>query len=95
MGGKVYLPICGYKTLDDEHEYGICPICFWEDDYLQFDDVDREGGANHISLRQAQKNYFEFGACEIEMLKHVRKPTIDDVRDINRKALSKECDKVF
>ena len=31
---KYTCPCCGYKTLDDEHEYEICPICYWEDDYL-------------------------------------------------------------
>jgi hypothetical protein len=47
-------PCCGYKTLPEKHLYDICPICFWEDDIVQFEDPDFEGGANIVSLRQAQ-----------------------------------------
>lgn len=79
---KYACPCCGYKTLDNEHEYDICPICFWEDDYWQFKDVDLEGGANNgTSLRQAQQNYIEFGACDRGMLNYVRKPHTYDIKD--------------
>jgi hypothetical protein len=84
---KYTCPCCGYKTLEDEHHYEICPICFWEDDHLQFEDVDYSGGANVISLRQAQKNFIEFGACDINMKKHVRKPSVNDVKDKSWKVL--------
>ncbi|MEL7607369.1 MAG: CPCC family cysteine-rich protein [Sedimentibacter saalensis] len=88
---KYTCPCCGYKTLDDEHEYDICPVCYWEDDYLQFENVDLKSGANNgISLRQAQKNFIEFGACERDMIMYVRKPNIHDVRDKNWKPLYKE-----
>ena len=43
-----------------------------------------------VSLRQAQKNYIEFGACEKEMLCHVRKPTVYDRKDENWNVLYKE-----
>lgn len=84
---KYTCPCCGYKTLEDSHEYDICPICFWEDDFVQFNAVDFKGGANHVSLRQAQKKFVEFGACEIKMLSHVREPSIYDVKDENWKPL--------
>jgi hypothetical protein len=79
---KYTCPCCGYKTLDDEHEYDICPICFWEDDLFQFENVDLLG-ANPVSLREAQQNFIKFGACEINMIKNVRKPNIDDIKDGN------------
>lgn len=79
---KYTCPCCGYKTLDDEHEYDICPICFWEDDLFQFENVDLLG-ANPVSLREAQQNFIKFGACEINMIKNVRKPNIDDIKDEN------------
>ncbi|CAI3676883.1 Membrane protein [Clostridium neonatale] len=82
-------PCCGYITLESEHEYDICPICFWEDDWIQFEEVDLQDGANKVSLRQAQKNYIEFGACEKEMLCHVRKPTVYDIKDENWNVLYK------
>ena len=42
-------PCCGYLTLGDEHRggYEICPVCFWEDDGVQFHELDFVGGANN------------------------------------------------
>lgn len=63
---KYTCPCCGYKTLDEEPPgtYDICAICFWEDDPIQFEDPDYEGGANRPSLKTAQKNVQLFGACD-------------------------------
>lgn len=76
---------CGYKTLKERQggTYNICEVCFWEDDPIQFDDPDYEGGANRVSLRQAQKNFQEYGACERNVIKSVRRPSIDELRDSN------------
>lgn len=76
-------PCCGYKTFDvpANGSYDICPVCFWEDDPVQLKNPDYVGGANHISLRQAQKNFLEFGACEKNMKSHVRAPREDEARD--------------
>ncbi|MFF2484619.1 CPCC family cysteine-rich protein [Paenibacillus sp. NPDC058071] len=82
-------PCCGYKTFDEQTPgtYDICKICFWEDDGVQFDDPDYEGGANEVSLRQGQRNYIQFGACEVRCKQFVRKPTDEDERDLNWKPL--------
>ncbi len=80
-------PCCGYKTLSEKGGYDICPICFWEDDNVQFEDPDYEGGANIVSLRQAQKNFIEFGASEKRFTKNVRKPSQSDEKDPNWKHL--------
>ncbi|MDQ3684037.1 MAG: hypothetical protein M3430_00345 [Acidobacteriota bacterium] len=79
---KYACPCCAYKTLYKVPPrcYGICPICYWEDDPVQFDDPDYVGGANKVSLKQAQKNFIEFGASELEWRKYVRKPSKNDVR---------------
>lgn len=47
MNGNYTCPCCGYKTLDEEppDTFDICRICFWEDDGVQFQDPDFEGGA--------------------------------------------------
>jgi len=75
-------PCCGYKTLTNESEYEICPICFWQDDGNQLVCANSDGGANfEVSLKQAQRNFEEFGACTKDMVKHVRKPTQGDVKD--------------
>lgn len=83
-------PCCGYKTFDQEpngsHE--ICAVCFWEDDPVQLADPDFADGANPMSLRQAQKNFLAFGACDREMLPNVRQPAEDEQRDKNWKPMA-------
>lgn len=77
MKMKLYpCPCCKYLTLKHEADgsYDICPVCFWEDDFVQLKDPDFSGGANKVSLIQARENFLKFGACEEEMVKHVRKP---------------------
>ncbi|HDR4305941.1 TPA: hypothetical protein QCP71_005223, partial [Bacillus anthracis] len=79
----------GYKTLEEEPPgtYEICNICFWEDDSVQFKEPDYEGGANEVSLRQAQENFIVFGACEKRCIELVRKPTSEDVKDASWKQI--------
>lgn len=68
-------PCCGFYTLEQPYgSYDICPVCFWEDDFIQLEDETYEGGANTVSLLQARKNFKKFGACEWEMKKYVRPP---------------------
>jgi len=80
---KYTCPCCGYKTLDEKAPgtHDICHICFWEDDAVQFRDPDYIGGANKPSLRQAQKNFLEFGACDREAMRFVRPPAEEDEKD--------------
>lgn len=88
---KYTCPCCGYMVLDSEHEYDICPICFWEDDFIQFEEPYCGGGANHISLYEAQANYRHFGACDKESIDKVRKADIDDIKDENWLPLESVC----
>ncbi|WP_221411890.1 CPCC family cysteine-rich protein [Empedobacter brevis] len=80
--GKYFCRCCGYNTLSEfpKGTYEICEICFWEDDAYQTENPDEEGGANGISLIQGRNNFNEFGACEFEMKKNVRKPTEKEIR---------------
>lgn len=90
MKSELYpCPCCGYKTLTQEEggTYELCPICFWEDDGVQSDDPDYKGGANVVSLRQAQRNFVEFGASERQFVQRVRRPGDTDVRDPNWKPI--------
>lgn len=52
-------PCCGYRTLEQPPPgtYAICVLCDWEDDAVQYEDVDYAGGANTLSLRTAQRNF--------------------------------------
>lgn len=82
-------PCCGYKTLGEEPPgtFNICDICYWEDDGVQYNYPDYGGGANLPSLREAQKNYMLFGACEERFIKFVREPNEDDVKNPDWKML--------
>lgn len=76
---KYLCPCCGYRTLDDgPGRFDICPVCYWEDDIIQYDKPDYEGGANDISLNQARKNYKKIGAISEEYLNDVRPPLEDE-----------------
>ena len=63
-------PCCGYLTLFEPSPgtYLVCPICFWEDTGIT------------SGLRQAQRNFIAFGACEQKWLDRVRPPTENDER---------------
>jgi hypothetical protein len=50
-------PVCGKYEFEDDSCHDICPFCGWEDDGVQFDDADYEGGANTVSLNQYRKQY--------------------------------------
>ncbi len=82
---KYKCPCCGYYTFNEKPDgkYDICPVCFWEDDPIQRDEPDYQGGANHVSLLQARINFKEFGACEREMVTNVRKPNRDELCGID------------
>lgn len=45
------------------------------------------GGANDVSLRQAQENFIKFGACSEFCIDSVRKPSQNDIKDPNWKPL--------
>lgn len=69
-------PCCRYLTFDtpERGSYDICPICFWEDDQMQFDHPDARGGANRVSLSEARENFVQFQASERRFIKKVRSP---------------------
>ena len=50
---------CGGDTLEAESNYGICPVCGWEDDPIQNNDPAYEGGANSINLTTARQAFLE------------------------------------
>ena len=90
---KYTCPCCGYLTLEspppDSHGM-ICEICFWEDDDVQSGDPDHAGGANDVSLREAQRNFEQLGACKERVKQYVRPPTASDRRDPNWRPLPRE-----
>lgn len=77
MSGKKYAcPCCSYNTLSEKAPgtFEICPVCYWEDDNVQYDDPDYEGGANNVSLNKARKNFVKISAISQEYVTQVRQP---------------------
>jgi hypothetical protein len=70
-GKELQCPCCDYYTLSSRGNYDICPICFWEDDGVDLDDLDSYSGPNHMTLKEGRENFKSFGACDLAMLKHV------------------------
>lgn len=48
---------CGNYSIPLNSAYEICSVCGWQDDDIQNDDPNFEGGANEMSLNQAKKAY--------------------------------------
>lgn len=75
-------PVCGYLVFDEPPgSFAICPICFWEDDIVQLGFPLMAGGANRVSLHQAQQNFMQGGVCEARLKRHVRQAESYDKRD--------------
>lgn len=77
---KYQCPCCEYYTYTEKPEgkYDICPVCFWEDDPIQFQDVTYRDGANRVSLKQAKLNFKKFGASDKVLKQYVRKPNMEE-----------------
>lgn len=76
-------PCCGFLSFGEPPgSYEICPFCFWEDDELQLEFATTlAGGANKPTLQRAQQHFATCGACEPEMVAHVRRSGPSDARD--------------
>lgn len=75
---------CGYFTCPEgPGSWFICPICFWEDDYTQLQDPAYAGGANRVSLIDAQANFATHGCSEVRLKEHCRPVEPTDARDQN------------
>jgi hypothetical protein len=86
-------PCCGYLVLQERPgSYDICPICFWEDDIVQLRDPFYSGGANKVSLIEAQRNYLSMQVSEFRFKAHVRSPRPSEVRETGWRPLSPESD---
>ncbi|MCB9492530.1 MAG: hypothetical protein H6674_10745 [Dehalococcoidia bacterium] len=74
-------PCCGCFTLDQEPPgtFGLCPVCWWEDDSVQFADPDYAGGANVPCLREARREYLRTGVGDPAGRAHVRPPRPDEI----------------
>jgi hypothetical protein len=58
--------------------FEICPVCNWEDDDVQFYDIDFKGGANEECLREARENFKKFKVSSLKFINNVRDPLPDE-----------------
>jgi hypothetical protein len=77
---KYACPCCGCLTLDERPPgtFAICPVCYWEDDDVQFSDPSYEGGANKECLSNARENFRAFGASSMQWVDYVRRPSPEE-----------------
>lgn len=66
-------PCCGFLTIS-EPPPGTYEICNWEDDPVQYNNIDFQGGANEESLNEARQNFKKFKASSLKYVKQVRSP---------------------
>jgi hypothetical protein len=65
-------PCCGYKTIATDPD--VCDICMWMHDTAGVMQIERD-------LRESQRNFARFGACEKVVSNCARRLTSLDVRD--------------
>lgn len=78
---KFACPCCGYLTLNQEPPgtFQLCEVCWWEDDPIQFDDHNSEGGANGPSLNQAKELFWTIGVSDPKLEGKGRPPRPDEI----------------
>ncbi len=62
--GRSQCACCDYYTLTERGGFAVCPVCYWEDDGQDLDQLDVNSGPNHITLRTARENFERIGACD-------------------------------
>ncbi|NIZ60270.1 hypothetical protein DL239_04700 [Sedimentitalea sp. CY04] len=60
-----YCPCRGaLGAFEEVGHHEICNVCGWQDDPIQREQPDYEGGANDLSLNQASTNYLNHGCSD-------------------------------
>jgi ribonuclease HII len=74
-------PCCGNLTLlvEPPGTFSLCEVCWWEDDPVQFADLDYEGGANAPSLHQARDFFKSIGVSDPNLKGHERAPRAEEL----------------
>jgi len=71
-------PCCGFRTLPGPSPTDeICPVCFWQDDFVDNKDTDVLG-PNRVTLSVARENFSRWGASEERWSARVRPPRPDE-----------------
>jgi hypothetical protein len=92
---KFPCPCCGYlvfERMPGHHE--TCPICWWEDDLAQLRFPKMPGGANGVSLLDAQQNFAELGTAEKKNRGLPRPPFETEHQDSGWRPLDSAADNI-
>lgn len=82
MSERYPCPCCGHLVFaEPPGSEDICLVCFWEDDLTQLRWPALAGGANAVSLLEAQNNVRELGAIEARFAGDVRPATETETLD--------------
>jgi hypothetical protein len=86
LGVRYACPCCDFLTLTQPPEgtFQGCPVCWWEDDNIQFRNADHRGGANAVSLLEARENFRQIGAMQPRFVEHSRSPLPEEHPPNNR-----------
>ena len=57
MAEKHNCPVCGKFEFEERGSFDICENCGWEDDPIQEEDHNYKGGANKMSVNEAEEAY--------------------------------------
>lgn len=57
MEENLKCPVCGKFTFEGYDDMDMCDVCGWSNDALQVEKPDYTGGANMMSLNQAEEAY--------------------------------------
>jgi hypothetical protein len=81
VGTRYACPCCDCYTLDEPPPgtFALCPVCWWEDDNIQFADPDYRGGANKDSLREARESYRRIGVSKERHRLRARAPSPEEL----------------
>lgn len=74
-------PVCNCLTIDDSFEVitDICPVCFWQYDWVAHKHPNISIGPNKVSLNTARENYMMYKACEERFVHLVRPPRENEI----------------
>jgi hypothetical protein len=54
---RIKCPCCGKFEFERFNDFDVCEVCGWENDGVQYDDPDYDGGANDLSLNQFREKW--------------------------------------